>query len=156
MTDLHGFLRLRCQANFTEVSYPRKSCPKKQNKLDHQRNKGQHYAPEFKLLVVEEFLAGQLSKAALCRKHGIVHTDRLREWLRIFAPEYKMESIEMNKINKERRTESEQVKELKRQLQQKELELKKEKMRTDLLNEIINVSEEEFNLPIRKKYGVKQ
>lgn len=124
--------------------------------MEYPRRKSQHYGQEFKLMVVEEFLSGQLSKAALCRKHGITHTDRLREWLRIFAPEYKMESIEMNKVNKERKTESEQVKELKRQLQQKELELKKEKMRADLFNEIINVAEEEFNLPIRKKYGVKQ
>ncbi len=59
-------------------------------------------------------------------------------------------------MKKEKRTESEEVVELKRQLQQTKLALQKEKMRADFYNEMINVAEETLNIPIRKKAGTKQ
>lgn len=45
---------------------------------------------------------------------------------------------------------------LKRQLQQRSLELKKEKMRADFYDEMIHVAEEMFNTPHPKKAGTKQ
>ena len=45
---------------------------------------------------------------------------------------------------------------LKHQLQQQSLELKKEKISADFYEEIVNVAEETFNIPIRKKAGTKQ
>lgn len=117
------------------------------------RRKNRHYDLDFKFKVVEEAISGELNKSALCRKYSISHPDLLRSWIRIFAPEHKFEE---NDMKKEKRTESEEVVELKRQLQQTKLALQKEKMRADFYNEMINVAEETLNIPIRKKAGTKQ
>ncbi len=115
--------------------------------------KNNYYDIDFKIKVVQEAINGELNKSALCRKYSISHPDLLRTWIRIFAPEYKYEENSMKNV---KRTESEEIRELKRQLQQKELALKKEKMRADFYNEMVDVAEEMFNIPIRKKAGTKQ
>lgn len=114
--------------------------------------KNNHYDDDFKIRVVQESISGKLNKSALCRKYSIPHPDRLRDWIRIFAPEYKFAEGPMKNS---KRSESDEVRELKRQLQEKELALRKEKMRADFLDEMINVSEEMFHIPIRKKAGTK-
>lgn len=107
----------------------------------------------FKLQVVEEALRGDLSKAAVCRKYSLSDPSILYRWIRIFAPQHQLDD---NAMKVPKRIESDEIRDLKRQLQLKEFELKKEKMRADFLDEMINVSEEMFNIPIRKKAGTKQ
>lgn len=48
------------------------------------------------------------------------------------------------------------VKELEKELKAKEISLREAKLRADLYNEIINVAEQRYNVPIRKKAGTKQ
>ncbi|MCD7900673.1 MAG: hypothetical protein LUH22_12605 [Bacteroides sp.] len=56
---------------------------------------------------------------------------------------------------KKDRSESEEIRDLKRQLRQKELELKKEKMRADFYQTMVDVAEEQLGIDIRKKVGTK-
>ena len=49
-----------------------------------------------------------------------------------------------------------ELRELKRSYAKLQLELRKERMRADLLDEMINVGESMFKVPIRKKAGAKQ
>ena len=111
------------------------------------------YSDSFKLQVVQESLAENVNKAALCRKYSISSPALLQQWTRIFAPKPKLEEIPMKSPSTK---ESDEILALKRQLQQQSLELKKEKMRADFYDEMINVAEEMFNIPIRKKAGTKQ
>jgi hypothetical protein len=53
------------------------------------------------------------------------------------------------------RSDSEEIRELRQQLRKKELELKKEKMRADFYETMVDVAEEQFNISIRKKAGAK-
>ena len=57
---------------------------------------------------------------------------------------------------KSKESENTEIHELKKRLQQKEAELSKEKMRADFYNSMIDVAEDMFNIPIRKKAGTKQ
>ena len=49
-----------------------------------------------------------------------------------------------------------ELRELKRSYAKLQIELRKERMRADLLDEMINVGESMFKVPIRKKAGAKQ
>ena len=48
------------------------------------------------------------------------------------------------------------VRELEKQLQDKEKALRESRLKADLYNEIINVAEKKYNVPIRKKAGTRQ
>ncbi|WP_440199370.1 transposase [Bacteroides nordii] len=111
------------------------------------------YSDSFKMQVVQEALVANVNKSALCRKYSIGSPLLLYRWIRIFAPKPTLETSTMKSVsNKER----DEILALKRQLQQQSLELKKEKMRADFYEEMVNVAEEMFNIPIRKKAGTKQ
>ena len=111
------------------------------------------YSDSFKIQVVQEALCPGVNKSALCRKYSLSSYALLQQWIRIFAPKPKLEELPMKSTNPKERDE---ILALKRQLQQQSLELKKEKMRADFYDEMINVAEEMFNIPIRKKAGTKQ
>lgn len=108
---------------------------------------------DFKLSVVKAFISGESTQYALCKKHSLSRTS-IRNWVRIFAPEYKPTQGDYDMSKKP--TESEEVRALKRQLRQKEIELKREKMRADFYETMVDVAEEQFNITIRKKAGTKQ
>lgn len=112
-----------------------------------------HYDASFKIQLVEEALRGDVSKADICRKYSLKNANLLYQWIRTFAPKPELIADAMNVSKCD---ESAEIRELRSQLRLKELELKKEKMRADFLDEMINVSEEMFNIPIRKKAGTKQ
>ena len=112
------------------------------------------FSREFKFSVVEEYLSGSLGASALSKKYSI-HLTTLYSWIRTFAPEHKFNScIAMSKRKKE--SESDEIRSLKLALRQKELELRREKMRADLYETMVDVAEEQFNICIRKKAGTKQ
>ena len=56
---------------------------------------------------------------------------------------------------KAQKSAEEELRELKRSYAKLEKELRKERMRADLLDEMINVGEAMFKVPIRKKTGAK-
>lgn len=105
---------------------------------------------ELKMGLVAEYLSVSQSRYSFCKKHHLDNGDFSR-WLRTFAPE----SEAVSKMGKKEK-ESEEVKELKRQLRQKEVELGKERMRADFYETMVSVAEEQFNITIRKKAGTKQ
>lgn len=111
------------------------------------------YSDSFKIQVVQEALVPNVNKSALCRKYSIGSPLLLYRWIRIFAPKPILKEPPMKSSSTKERDE---LLALKRQLQQQSLELKKEKMRADFYEEMINVAEEQFNIPIRKKAGTKQ
>lgn len=111
------------------------------------------YETSFKFSVIEEYLSADLSLSDFCKKKSLDRAT-FRYWLLTFAPEGHLSSRDMS--TEKERTESEEVHELKRQLRQKELALKKEKMRADFYETMIDVAEEQFHIAIRKKAGTKQ
>ena len=84
------------------------------------------YDTAFKFATIEEYFSGDLSFSDFCKKKSLDRTT-FRFWLLTFAPEGYLNSSDMSK--QKERSDSDEIRELKRQLRQKELELKKEKMR---------------------------
>lgn len=116
------------------------------------RKKSTHprvFSKEFKLRVVEEYLSGSFTKYSICKKYDI-DMSTFSPWLRTFAPD----SYDPSDMAKQ--DENEQIKELKRLLRQKELELTETRMRADFYQEMVDVAEDMFHIEIRKKAGTKQ
>ncbi len=125
----------------------------KVNEMGTTGRKNNSYSDDFKIKVVQEAILGEISKSAICRKYSIPRTATIWDWINIFAPEYKSKTIPMAKSKE---SENAEIRELKKLLQQKEAELSKERMRADFYNTMIDVAEDMFNIPIRKKAGTKQ
>ena len=81
------------------------------------------------------------------------------KWITIFASENKDRPIAMKKkktISSPQTTSNDDIKALQAENQRLKSQLKHESLRADAYNEMINVAEGKFKIPIRKKAGVKQ
>ena len=114
----------------------------------------QKYTDEFRIAVVKEYLAGGISKHALSKKYSIPQQCTVSNWIRKFVGE-ENEEVPMKK-NESPRTESEEISRLKRELKESKLAIYQERMRADAYDTMIDVAEEMFKIPIRKKAGTKQ
>lgn len=113
------------------------------------------YTEDFRISVVKEYLAGGISKRALCKKYSIPQQGTFNYWIRKFVGTDKNESP-MKKDKTPRSSESEELIRLRLELKQAKLSLYQERMRADAYDTMIDVAEEMFRIPIRKKAGTKQ
>ncbi len=88
-------------------------------------------------------------------------------WIRNFVsenPEYRYQMQKANSVKLEDTSVAKQnekasqaeIKALKEELGRLQVKLRKAELRADLYDEMINVAEKQFNIPIRKKVGTKQ
>ena len=80
-------------------------------------------------------------------------------WIRNFAAENNPNALTMKsaEVTDSKMSEyPDDVKKLKEKIRQLEKELKHERLRADVYDELINVAEENFRIQIRKKAGAKQ
>ena len=89
-----------------------------------------------------------------------VHRDTIQRWCIKFAPEINEKVSMLEKKVTSPITPKEQQpcdnKALERRIKELENKLAKESLRADFYEEMINVAESKFNIPIRKKAGIKQ
>lgn len=123
-----------------------------------------HYSRAFKHSVIDEYLQGGITKAALIKKHNIkVHGGILR-WMRQlgyldncekdrYLPDLKQSLLSSKNTHKveplsDHEVQTQRIKELERLLED-------EKLRSEAYKRIIVIAEKEFNIPIQKKPGTK-
>lgn len=125
-------------------------------KRSYKRRTPQVYSEEFRWKVVQEVLSGELTQAEAKRKYNIRSNGAILYWMRKFSgvENYResrllfvqeKEVIKRDKLTKEQK----RIKEL-------EAALKKEKNKSLLYETIIEIAEEEYGIPIRKKSGAEQ
>ena len=92
----------------------------------------------------------------------VARTTILR-WIRNFVsenPEYRYQMQKANAVKLEgtsnEKASQAEIKALKEELGRLQVKLRKADLRADLYDEMINVAEKQFNIPIRKKVGAKQ
>jgi len=111
-----------------------------------------------RMSIIQEYLDGA-NKSFLCRKYNLSKPQIISIWLRTFGIEDTRSSnipTTMNKSVNNPSNESDELKQLRRELKQARLNLKRETMRADLYETMVDVAEEMFNIPIRKKAGTNQ
>ena len=109
-----------------------------------------YYSDEFKKSVVDEVLKGVLNKEEARYKYGIKGSSAVLNWIRKFDVS---NSLEMKKKRTPQPKETTQLEAENKRLRE-ELEL--ERLRVLSLNVMIDLAEEHFKVPIRKKSGAKQ
>ena len=108
------------------------------------------YSDAEKLSYVDRYLHSGQSMNRFSKENSL-SDGVLKSWLRKFVGEY-----EIPETMKTKQTESEELRALKHELKLARLAATREKMRADLYSEMIDVAEEMFKVPIRKKASTKQ
>ena len=121
------------------------------------RRKVNHYTDEFKLKVVKEYLSTDISQRELRRKYGISGNSTLYKWISKFdIPKPDDEFFKKQDLMSKEVSKSKSELEMEARITKLEAELEYEKLRTQALSTMINIAEQRFNIPIRKKSGTKR
>lgn len=113
-------------------------------------NRLRHYSEEFKRSVVKEVLSGNLSKEEARHKYGIKGNSAVLNWIRTF------EFSQKYTMKRKPAEQSDKIMKLEAENKRLHDELELERLRVLSLNVMINLAEEQFKVPIRKKSGAKQ
>jgi transposase len=114
--------------------------------------KKNYYSDEFKQAVVKEVLNGILLKEEARRRYGIRGKSTVLKWIRKFDASKSNLMKKPNHVSQSGKT-REELEAENRRLRE---ELEMEQLRVRALNVMIDIAEDRFNLPIRKKSGAKQ
>jgi transposase-like protein len=108
-----------------------------------------YYSDEFKESVVKEVLDGLICKEEARRRYGIKGKSAVLNWIR------KFEGSKTRSMNKKNKT-GKSLEELEAENARLKQELEIEQLRSRALNVMIDIAEDKFKIPIRKKSGAKQ
>ena len=100
--------------------------------------------------IITEYLTTEISFRALGKKYG-VDFRTINKWVQLYRGK-------MGKQKKDVKAEllPESQEQLPTDVKHLQEELRKARLLNEVLTEVINIAEEKFNLPIRKKYGTRQ
>ena len=142
------------RATVTEVD------PKTGRKTTHRVKKIiRRYEPAERVEIVREFLTGKYTVRQIMDKYLIYSQTTLFSWLAAHISEAQSLSLQANTVNDSdmaNKSKDDQIKELKERLRQAEKRAEMEELRAKAYSKMIDVAEETFNIPIRKKSGTKQ
>lgn len=107
--------------------------------------------------IIVEFLKGALNAEEFVEKYHICSVQTLYAWVGKFLTQQESVSLsEQNDIDMARKSKDDQIKELKEELKKAQKEAEMQKLRATAYDKMIDLAEETFNIPIRKKSGTKQ
>ena len=115
------------------------------------------YDDQEKISIVNEFLHENRDAQAIVDKYHISSVMTLYSWVgRVMIQTETLSLQEQTEDDMARKSKDDQIRELKAQLKQARKEAELEKLRAHAYDTMINLAEETFNIPIRKKSGTKQ
>lgn len=115
------------------------------------------YDDQEKISIVNEFLHENRDAQAIVDKYHISSVMTLYSWVgRVMIQTETLSLQEQTEDDMARKSKDDQIRELKAQLKQARKEAELERLRAHAYDTMINLAEETFNIPIRKKSGTKQ
>lgn len=135
-------------------------------KTDPETNE-QYWAPGLKTVIkpdendrlnaVLDILKGTTTAEEVRRKYDISSINSVYTWIGKYVSQEKSLSLEeQTEEDMTKKSKDDQIRKLKAQLKQARKEAELEKLRAHAYDTMINLAEETFNIPIRKKSGTKQ
>ena len=116
-----------------------------------------NYTDDFKLKVVQEYLMNDATVSDMQRKYGIKSGSCISDWIRKFGLNTPTQrEIELQSAMKEQNQRTPREQELEQRVKQLEKELEKERLRTLVLNTMIDIAERDLKIKVRKNSGAKQ
>jgi len=110
------------------------------------------YSDEFKRSVVNAVLRGIVSKEEARYKYGIKGKSAVLDWIRKFEGS----KTSIMKAEKKFGKTGKSIEELEAENERLKQELELEQLRSRALNVMIDIAEDQFKIPIRKKHGARQ
>lgn len=106
---------------------------------------------------VLDILKGVTTAEEVRKKYDITSINSVYTWIGKYVSQEKVVSLEeQTEEDMANKSKDDQIRELKAQLKQARKEAELEKLRAHAYDTMINLAEEKFNIPIRKKSGTKQ
>jgi transposase-like protein len=120
----------------------------------------QIYDEAFKRKVIDEYLAGGISKMDLLRKYNIRTKSGIQRWMKKFGytDVYKSTEIKftsLTSVDLTKKTDMKNDIDLLKKIRELERQLAEEKLRSEAYARIIDKAEKELKIPIRKKPNTK-
>ena len=126
-----------------------------ESELFYKKRTQKDYSLSLKLQIVQEIEHGFLTRTQACDKYGIQAKSTIREWLKKYGNfdyVYTNQNVSMSKTPEQRILELEQqIKLLEKQKSRAEHLAERADKKVILFDMMINIAEQEFNIPIRKK-----
>lgn len=125
------------------------------------KDKRKSYSKEDKLSLLRDYYQSGLSKNSFCKSHGISAIKSLNTWLKVFANEKELLSLQAelanitDMANRSKESYQEENAQLKQRIKELEKALAFSKLETEARDLMITRAEEYFDIPIRKKSGAK-
>ncbi len=121
------------------------------------KRKVNSYTDDFKLKVVQEYLMSDATVSEVQKKYGIKCRSCISDWVRKFGLHKPTErEIEFERAIKEQSQKTPREQELELENSQLKKELEKERLRTVVLNKMIDIAERDLKIKVRKNSGAKQ
>lgn len=118
------------------------------------KEKKSYYPVAFRWRVVQEIAADLLTEKQACEKYGITLI-LIRKWRKQYY-ERKIQPLQTTQSMSRKQSQTEKIKALEKQLKQTQQALQDEKVKSRAYEIMIEVAEEELNIPVRKKPGAKR
>ena len=125
------------------------------------KDKRKSYSKEDKLSLLHDYYQSGLSKNSFCKSRGISAIKSLNTWLKVFANEKELLSLQSelanitDMANRSKESYQEENAQLKQRIKELEKALAFSKLETEARDLMITRAEEYFDIPIRKKSGAK-
>jgi transposase len=119
------------------------------------KKKQNHYSEAFKWRVVQEVLSGRFSKEEARKVYGIKSNCAILYWMRQFSGIDDYRSGGGPTLEQSSMKEMKELDKNAQRIQDLEDELRRERIRADLWQKMIELAEEQLNIDIRKKFGAK-
>lgn len=117
-----------------------------------------YFSDEEKRLIIEEYLAGNVTKREVYRKYTGRESDHgsIIRWMREFGYSDKEKPVKTIQVMaKKNEAESFENLQLKRRVAELEKQLKDAEMKAIAFSTMVDIAEKEFQIPIRKKFNTK-
>lgn len=109
-----------------------------------------------RLQIIQEHLSGA-SKYSLVRKYNLKYAQQITRWMRTFGFVEQIKSIPEGIMRKQKEDAApEELKQLQLENKRLKAEIAQAQLRAKAYDKMIDVAEEMFKIPIRKKPGTKQ
>lgn len=129
-----------------------------QKKREKSRNR---YSNSLKRKIAKSYISGEASYGVLAEEHGLRDKSVVKEFVKWYRrklseePNFEdqhKEAVLMNQSKEEDLSASE----LQARVKELEQQLKRSELKTELLETMLDIAEEQFNVEIRKKSGTNQ
>ncbi len=117
------------------------------------------YDEEERLPIILEFLKGELTGEQIVEKYHICSTQTFFAWVGKYLTQNDLLFLQSKSTTDEdmaNKSKDDQIRELKTKLKQAEKKAEQAELRAAAYDKMIDLAEEAFNIPIRKKSGTKQ